>query len=330
MTSVTYTASVAAGIDATWSTIIGHPDLLLDMMAPDLVAGTSFDTCIADIFGGTGFIETVDAPRRVRLTWKPAIGGPSETVEWDLTGDADRSEVTVTVASEEGEPDATGYWRRSLDAVARLTESGVDRAPEGSVKAVLFDADGVLQSPTDGWLEEFERIGGPGFTRAAFELEGPTISGEGDLRVGLRELLASRGGNPDDVDAVLAAWHRFEVDPAAMEVIAGLRRAGYLVVLASNQQKYRGLVMRERGMDDHFDHTFYSFEVGAAKPSPAYFEHILDELGLDPKQAVFIDDMAANVLAARKVGLNAERHRWADGAPGLVRALARHGVTPTE
>ena len=45
--------------------------------------------------------------------------------------------------------------------------------------SVLFDADGVLQSPTDGWLEEFERIGGPGFTRAAFELEGPTISGEG-------------------------------------------------------------------------------------------------------------------------------------------------------
>ena len=47
-----------------------------------------------------------------------------------------------------------------------------------------------------------------------------------------------------------------------------------------------------------------SSALGMRKPDPAIYHHVLDELGVVPAASVFVDDMAANVAAARAVGMH--------------------------
>lgn len=50
-----------------------------------------------------------------------------------------------------------------------------------------------------------------------------------------------------------------------------------------------------------------SFEIGALKPDPGFFEAALARAGLSPAQVFFVDDRADNVAAARALGIDAVR-----------------------
>jgi len=52
-----------------------------------------------------------------------------------------------------------------------------------------------------------------------------------------------------------------------------------------------------------FDVTIYSYEVGMAKPDPRIYQLELERLGVDPQEAVFVDDFIENVAGARAVGM---------------------------
>lgn len=48
-----------------------------------------------------------------------------------------------------------------------------------------------------------------------------------------------------------------------------------------------------------------SYEVGARKPAPEYFERVLARAGLRPSELLFVDDRPENVAAARALGIPA-------------------------
>lgn len=64
---------------------------------------------------------------------------------------------------------------------------------------------------------------------------------------------------------------------------------------------------------------------GLLKPDPAIFELLIERFGLVPDQAVFIDDVKANVDGAASVGLHALLF---EGVEGLRRDLRSLGVLP--
>ena len=55
----------------------------------------------------------------------------------------------------------------------------------------------------------------------------------------------------------------------------------------------------------HFPVRVYSCRVGTCKPSPLIFHHTLRLLGALPEEALFIDDLRDNVLAAAALGIHA-------------------------
>jgi glucose-1-phosphatase len=55
----------------------------------------------------------------------------------------------------------------------------------------------------------------------------------------------------------------------------------------------------------HFPVRVYSCRVGSSKPSPAIYHHALREVDAMPDEAMFIDDLRENVLAAASLGINA-------------------------
>jgi putative hydrolase of the HAD superfamily len=67
-----------------------------------------------------------------------------------------------------------------------------------------------------------------------------------------------------------------------------------------------------------FDHRFLSYELGLVKPDPAIFEKVVEELGVAPRDVVFVDDNQLNVDGARSVGLDAHLARGVDEARRIL------------
>ena len=59
------------------------------------------------------------------------------------------------------------------------------------------------------------------------------------------------------------------------------------------------------GFVRHFHSRVYSCRVGTSKPAAMIFHHALREVGAMPDEAVFVDDMHENVMAAASLGINA-------------------------
>lgn len=194
------------------------------------------------------------------------------------------------------------------------------------VRALLLDADGVTQHPRLGWLVAMARIGGPNLVREAFARERETITGKVDLIDVLNELILKHHANCS-AQQIIDIWCRIDVDQHMLDLVDRVRSHGVLTVLATNQQRHRGSWMQQHlPYAEHFDHRYYSFELGLAKPDPAYFTQIVSELGVPAEQAVMVDDVAENVRGARAAGLRAVQFRYTDSFGQLRRRLRALGV----
>jgi epoxide hydrolase-like predicted phosphatase len=89
------------------------------------------------------------------------------------------------------------------------------------------------------------------------------------------------------------------------EMLRQARAAGLVTCLLSNS--WANDYPRD-GWDELFDAIVISGEVGMRKPEPRIFEHALGLVGLPPEQCVFIDDIEANILAAREMGIVGIHH----------------------
>lgn len=186
-----------------------------------------------------------------------------------------------------------------------------------SVRAVLWDADGVLQyTPASSWdlavrvVAEFPDA-----------ITGAPID-EGRIRAA-----AHRLGLGDRVDEIVAVWSMFDLLSPSLEVVSLVRAAGTACYLATNQDAYRAARMREKApYGEILDGAYYSCDIGVAKPSAAFFDYIVTDLGLAPGQLLFIDDQPKNVIGARSAGLNAEHWAHNDGVTRLRTILDAHGL----
>jgi len=141
--------------------------------------------------------------------------------------------------------------------------------------------------------------------------------------------VADAQGLAGRVDDVLSVWWTFDVVQPTLEVVARVRAAGVPCYLATNQDAYRAACMRDRApYDEVLDGAYYSCDIGAAKPSAVFFQHIASDLRLAPGQLLFVDDQPANVSGARSAGLNAECWTHGDGMETLRRLLDAHGIHP--
>lgn len=63
-----------------------------------------------------------------------------------------------------------------------------------------------------------------------------------------------------------------------------------------------GLMGREN-WHNTFEKVYYSHELGLRKPDAEIYKWVLDDAGLNAHETIFLDDNAANVLAAESLGI---------------------------
>jgi putative hydrolase of the HAD superfamily len=87
----------------------------------------------------------------------------------------------------------------------------------------------------------------------------------------------------------------------------------YRVALLSNTNEIHWRQVTEASsVFDVFDKVFLSYETGHYKPEPAAFYDVMDYFDCAPGEIIFLDDSEPNIVAARKLGIDA--HRVVGGA----------------
>ena len=195
-----------------------------------------------------------------------------------------------------------------------------------SVRAVLFDWGGTLSRHVDVDLLQMWRAAAlvlapqdPEPVAAALlaaELDWWRTSVEAGDRSGTTEQLVRSVATEThlDVEGALAAYHgawsmTVEHDPAAGEVLAGLRARGIRTGLLSNTHWPRALHDRwlaEAGLLELLDVRLYTSEMAHLKPHPEAFRALLAAVGVGAADAVFVGDRPRDdVSGAQGVGMRA-------------------------
>ena len=114
--------------------------------------------------------------------------------------------------------------------------------------------------------------------------------------------------------------------PGTVDVLADLRAAGVRLIALSNWSAETFPVARERfDFLAWFEGIVISGDVGMNKPDRRIFEHLIEQFGIEPAAALFIDDSSANVDAAKALGFQAIQFTDATTLRG---ELERLGLLP--
>ena len=87
--------------------------------------------------------------------------------------------------------------------------------------------------------------------------------------------------------------------------IAAMKKEGYGVYILSNYGSYTYQKTREEALNfvEDVDGAIFSYEVQVIKPEPEIFQALFERFGLNPKECVFLDDLPANILGAKQMGM---------------------------
>jgi putative hydrolase of the HAD superfamily len=93
------------------------------------------------------------------------------------------------------------------------------------------------------------------------------------------------------------------VNGAVVDVLADLRAGQTPLALLSNAGPDYASFFRHGPLGDLFSACYVSGELGLLKPHADIFRHVLDDLGITPAEAVFIDNRESNVAGAEALGI---------------------------
>jgi FMN phosphatase YigB (HAD superfamily) len=111
--------------------------------------------------------------------------------------------------------------------------------------------------------------------------------------------------------------------PGALDLVADLASHVHPACLSNTNELHWNEQIDAQLVQAMFETRFLSHELGLVKPDREIFEHVVDGLGCDPAEVLFLDDNQLNVDGARSVGLDAHR---VTGVEDSRRVLAAHGL----
>ena len=124
---------------------------------------------------------------------------------------------------------------------------------------------------------------------------------------GARLLKAEHPEKAELIDAYFSRFDEMMPGPIAgsVEILAELRDRGTPLYGLTNfsAETYPPAFERFEFLR-WFDGILVSGEVGLIKPDPRIFELLIERFAIDPRRAVYIDDVETNVIAARPLGIH--------------------------
>ena len=112
------------------------------------------------------------------------------------------------------------------------------------------------------------------------------------------------------------------VDRGLLDFIRSLRPRCKTGLISNAWDDLRAYIA-EKKFGDAFDAMIISAEAGVVKPKPEIFHLALNQLGVRPTEAVFVDDFIENVEGARALGVSAIHFKDPEEAIQQVKRLLK-------
>jgi putative hydrolase of the HAD superfamily len=185
------------------------------------------------------------------------------------------------------------------------------------IKAALFDFGGViLSSPFEAFNAYEEKIGLPRDFIRTLNATNPDANAWAkfersevpfDEFCDLFEAEAVTAGHKLDAREVMPLLSG-EIRPAMVEAVRRCGERLKTACLTNNVVGFGEFPERARasGRDEVlglFDCIVESSKVGVRKPDPRFYEMACEQLGIEPPEAVFLDDLGVNLKPARALGM---------------------------
>jgi len=198
--------------------------------------------------------------------------------------------------------EGAGYKDRSLYSGTAVTEKDM-------IKNIVFDIGFVLIGfePFEWLRSMFDEETADRIAYAVYgtghweELDKAILSEEEILDLFISEA-------PDLKDQILEAYDRVgecvRKKNWPVPLIDLLKENGYNVYFLSNMSEH---VINSNhdafAFTEHMDGGIWSCRVHSIKPDPVIYKALFDEYGLVPEECIFIDDVQANIVMAKKLGM---------------------------
>ena len=173
----------------------------------------------------------------------------------------------------------------------------------------MFDCDGVLLDTEAGWTRAetilFERYGrtyGPEEKRRLIGLALPVAAERFEDMLGrpgrAAELL-------DEVVELVAEDFRrgIEIMPGVRRLLEELRGTRPMAVASNSYRRLVDLSLEVAGLDGVFDVVITGDEIERPKPAPDIYLEACRRLGVEPADAVAVEDSPTGVAAAKAAGM---------------------------
>jgi putative hydrolase of the HAD superfamily len=109
------------------------------------------------------------------------------------------------------------------------------------------------------------------------------------------------------------------VDDGVVALARRLQASGITTGILSNMQPDLLAIFRQgAAWLNAFDVQVFSCDIGLVKPERRIYDYLLERLGLDASQVLFVDDVAENVAEAKAAGLRAAVFTSIDDLQRLV------------
>ena len=199
------------------------------------------------------------------------------------------------------------------------------------IKAIIFDVGGVLIRTAD---HSHRRHWEKRLNLAAWESEEIVFNSEmgqkaqrGEIETAELWHWIGRYLNLDAAtlqDFQTGFWAGDVLDTELVAFIRQLRPHYQTAIISNATNTLRQMLTTKYPIAAAFDLIVVSGEEKVMKPGAAIYERTLDRLGRQPEEAVFVDDFAQNIAAAKQLGLATIHFRPDTNVPA---ELARLGVT---
>ena len=196
------------------------------------------------------------------------------------------------------------------------------------VEAFIFDIGNVLVHFRPGQAEEtLVRLGASTLPDLAalqdlgLRYERGVLDRAGFLSA-LRDILGHAGPDED----LTRAWQEiFEPNRPMWHLVEALHSHYPLYLLSNTNCLHHEYLAREYGVFEKFAGGVFSYRAKLMKPEQEIFALAIRQFGVEPGSTVYLDDLSANVEAARAAGLRAFQYH-PDAHADCLTTLRAQGV----
>jgi len=179
-------------------------------------------------------------------------------------------------------------------------------------QALIFDFDGVIinteATEVEEWRKEVEKVG------LVFEVKYylETIGMNGPVIQYPARMLADRPGETRTFEQIMEehtvrsieAGLKLPLLPGVLELLDQAEKKGLLLAIGSSSgYRWISTLVNGLGLKERFDTIVTFDDVEFAKPAPDIYLKVLENLGVEPENALVLEDTYNGALAAKRAGI---------------------------